>query len=43
MIKKKNISQEDADTWKTYIENPKDITDKDNFLKKNPSKKMGQF
>ena len=38
MIKKKNISQEDADTWKTYIENPKDITDKDNFLKKNPSK-----
>ncbi len=29
MIKKKDISQEDIDTWKNYIKNPKDIVDKD--------------
>ena len=29
MIKKKDISQEDIDTWKNYIKNPKDIEDKD--------------
>ena len=27
--KKKDISQEDIDTWKNYIKNPKDIEDKD--------------
>ena len=29
MIKKKNISQEDINTWKNYIKSPTDITDKD--------------
>ena len=29
MIKKKNISQKDINTWKNYIKNPTDITDKD--------------
>ena len=29
MIKKKDISKEDIDTWKNYIKNPKDIEDKD--------------
>ena len=31
MIKKKNISQEDINTWKNYIKNPTGITDKDNI------------
>ena len=30
MNKKKNISQEDIDTWENYIKNPTDITNKDN-------------
>ncbi len=29
MIKKKNISHDDITTWKNYIKNPTDITDKD--------------
>ena len=33
MIKKKNISQEDINTWKNYIKNPTDIIDKDNIKK----------
>ena len=33
MIKKKNISQEDINTWKNYIKNPTGITDKDNIQK----------
>ena len=33
MIKKKNISQEDINTWKNYIKNPTDIADKDNIQK----------
>ena len=33
MIKKKNISQKDINTWKNYIKNPTDITDKDNIQK----------
>jgi len=37
VIKKKNISQEDTNTWKNYIENPTDITDKDNIQKDNQS------
>tara|TARA_B100000767_G_scaffold124371_1_gene118480 strand:+ start:781 stop:1200 length:420 start_codon:yes stop_codon:yes gene_type:complete len=28
--KKKNISQEDINTWENYIKNPTDITNKDN-------------
>ena len=35
MIKKKDISQEDIDTWKNYIKNPKDIEDKDVNVKNN--------
>ncbi len=31
MIKKKNISREDINTWKNYIKSPTDITDKDNI------------
>ena len=38
MIKKKNISQEDINTWKNYIKNPTDITDKDNIQKNSQSK-----
>ena len=37
MIKKKNISQEDIDTWKNYIKNPTGITDKDNIQKDSQS------
>ena len=37
MIKKKNISQEDINTWKDYIKNPTDITDKDIIQKDNQS------
>ena len=29
MKKKKNISQNDLDTWQEYVKNPTDITDKD--------------
>ena len=38
MIKKKNISQEDINTWKNYIKNPTDITDKDNIQKNSQSR-----
>ena len=38
MIKKKNISQEDINTWKNYIKNPTDIADKDNIQKDSQSK-----
>ena len=38
MIKKKNISQEDINTWKNYIKNPTDITDKDNIQKDSQSR-----
>ena len=36
MIKKKDLSQEDKQTWEDYINNPSDIYDKDenNFIKK---------
>jgi DNA-nicking Smr family endonuclease len=37
VIKKKNISQEDINTWKNYTKNPTDITDKDNIQKDNHS------
>ena len=35
MIKKKDISKEDLDTWKDYIKNPTDVIDKDSIVKKN--------
>ena len=33
MIKKKSLSQEDIDTWKNYIKDPKDVSDKDDTRK----------
>ena len=38
MIKKKNISQEDINTWKDYIKNPADITNKDNIQQDSQSR-----
>ena len=38
MTKKKNISQEDINTWKNYIKNPNDIVDKDYVKETNFSK-----
>jgi len=38
VIKKKNISQEDINTWKDYIRNPTDVTDKDNIQNDSLSK-----
>ena len=35
MTKKKNISQEDINTWKNYIKNPTDITNKDKIQERN--------
>ena len=35
MIKKKNISKEDLNTWNKYIKNPTDIVDKEKTYKKN--------
>ena len=43
MIKKKNISQEDVDTWQTYIQNPTDIIDKDNSLKNNQNNQRFKY
>ena len=37
MTKKKNISQEDINTWKNYIKNPTDLIDKDSFKKEDVS------
>ena len=37
MIKKKNISQEDINTWNSYIKSPTDITDKDNIQNESKS------
>ena len=37
MIKKKNISQKDINTWKNYIKNLTDITDKDDIQKDSQS------
>ena len=43
MIKKKDINQEDVDTWQDYIKNPNDIIDKDNFLENNQINKRFKF
>ena len=37
MIKKKNISQEDINTWTNFIKNPTGLTDKDSFKNENES------
>ena len=38
MIKKKNISQKDINTWEDYTKNPDDIVDKDKFLEQDNPK-----
>jgi DNA-nicking Smr family endonuclease len=43
VIKKKDINQEDVDTWQDYIKNPNDIIDKDNFLENNQINKRFKF
>ena len=37
MIKKKNISQQDINTWQNYIKNPNDISDKEQSYSLKPS------
>ena len=39
MIKKKDLSKEDVNTWKTYIKNPSDIYDKDKNISQNQERK----
>ena len=44
MIKKKNISQKDIDTWQDYIKNPTDVFDKEkNQNSKNLSKGIFKY
>ena len=39
MIKKKDLSKKDIETWQTYIKNPSDVYDKDVDNKKNQYRK----
>ena len=39
MIKKKDLTQEDMNTWENYIKNPSDIYDKDKDLSTNSTNK----
>ena len=39
MIKKKDLSKEDINTWKSYIKNPSDIYDKDKNSLQNQERK----
>jgi len=39
VIKKKDLSKEDINTWKTYIKNPSDIYDKDKNISQNQERK----
>ena len=39
MIKKKNLSKKDLETWVTYIKNPSDVYDKDKSNQKNQDRK----
>ena len=39
MIKKKDLTQEDMNTWENYIKNPSDIYDKDKDLSTNKTNK----
>ncbi len=44
MIKKKNLSKKDIETWETYIKNPSDVYDKDkNNLKNHGRKERFRF
>ena len=40
MIKKKELSKKDRETWETYIKNPSDIYDKDKNNQNNPNTKV---
>ena len=42
MIKKKDLSEKDLETWKTYIKNPSDVYDKDKNNQQNHDRK-GRF
>ena len=42
MIKKKDLSEKDLETWKTYIKNPSDVYDKDKNNQQNHHRK-GRF
>ena len=39
MIKKKDLSKEDINTWNTYIKNPSDIYDKDKNISQSQKRK----
>ena len=39
MIKKKDLSEKDIETWETYIKNPSDVYDKDKNSQKNKIEK----
>ena len=39
MIKKKDLSKKDIETWNTYIKNPSDVYDKDKSNQKNQNRK----
>ena len=44
MIKKKDLSKQDIDTWETYIKNPSDLYDKDkNIIQKQERKSRFKF
>ena len=39
MIKKKDLSEKDLNTWETYIKNPTDLYDKEKYSQKNQDRK----
>ena len=43
MIKKKDLSQEDKQTWENYIKDPSGIYDKDNKIQRNIRKERFKF
>ena len=43
MIKKKDLSQEDKQTWEDYIKDPSGIYDKDNKIQRNIRKERFKF
>ncbi len=43
MIKKKDLSKEDSEVWKSYIENPTDVYDKDSGKKSINRKERFKF
>ena len=39
MIKKKDLSEKDINTWETYLKNPTDLYDKEKYNQKNQERK----